>query len=114
MDLESSNSLPRLAVSREDSDQTQALPSKFDVIKNYKPQGELKLYRLSSSTSFTCGHCSKEKKAVIPVSKSCNPSDYDDSVRARIDNHFVTKVEQTATSHSLGQAQTFENVSLLD
>ena len=65
MDSESSNPLPRLAVSREDSDQTQALPSKFDVIKDYKPQGELTLHRLSSSTSFTCGHCSKEKKAKL-------------------------------------------------
>jgi hypothetical protein len=48
-----------------DSDQTQAPPSKFAVVKNYQPRGQLTLHRLSFSTTFTCGRCNKEKTAKL-------------------------------------------------
>ncbi len=65
MASESSNRLPELAVSQEDSDQTQAAPSKFDIVKDYETQGEMTLHRLSSATAFTCGRCNKDKKAKL-------------------------------------------------
>jgi hypothetical protein len=65
MASESSNSHEDSAVPQKDSDQTQAPPSKFVVVKVYDPKGELTLHRLSSSTPFTCGRCNKEKTAKL-------------------------------------------------
>ena len=65
MASESSNPLPELALSQENTDQTQAPPSNFDVVKDYEPKGEMTLHRLSSATAFTCGRCNREKKAKL-------------------------------------------------
>ena len=65
MASESSNRLPELALSQENTDQTQAPPSNFDIVKDYKPKGEMTLHRLSSATAFTCGRCNREKKAKL-------------------------------------------------
>ena len=65
MASESSNPLPEIAISQKDNDQTQAPPSKFDIVKDYEPQGEMTLHRLSSATTFTCGRCNKEKKSKL-------------------------------------------------
>ncbi|PVH90471.1 hypothetical protein DM02DRAFT_474776, partial [Periconia macrospinosa] len=40
-------------------------PSRFDIVKYYEPHGALTLHRLSSSTTFTCKRCNKEKKAKL-------------------------------------------------
>ncbi|KIM99964.1 hypothetical protein OIDMADRAFT_19828 [Oidiodendron maius Zn] len=61
----SRNTHENSAVPQQDSDQTQAPPSKFVVVKVYDPKGELTLHRLSSSTPFMCGRCSKEKTAKL-------------------------------------------------
>ena len=65
MASDSCNSQEDSTVSQKDSDQTQVPPSKFVVVKIYDPKGELTLRRLSSSTSFTCGRCNKEKTAKL-------------------------------------------------
>ena len=65
MASESCNSHEDSAVPQKDSDQTQAPPSKFVVVKVYDPKRELTLHRLSSSTPFTCGRCNKEKTAKL-------------------------------------------------
>jgi hypothetical protein len=70
MDFESSNTHEDSVVPQTKSDQTQAPPSKFVVVKSYEPQGELKLHRLSSATPFTCGRCNKEKKAKLVATYS--------------------------------------------
>ena len=65
MASESRKPLPELAISQRDIAQTQASPSNFDVVNDYEPQGEMTLHRLSSATTFTCGHCNEEKKAKL-------------------------------------------------
>jgi hypothetical protein len=65
MASESRNSHEDSVVSQKDSDQTQAPPSKFVVVKVYNPKGDLTLHRLSSSTPFKCGRCNKEKTAKL-------------------------------------------------
>ncbi|OCK73122.1 hypothetical protein K432DRAFT_313659 [Lepidopterella palustris CBS 459.81] len=65
MASESRNSHEDSAVPEKDSDQAQTPPSKFVVVKVHDPKGELTLYRLSSSTPFTCGRCNKEKKVKL-------------------------------------------------
>jgi hypothetical protein len=65
MASESRNSDEDSAVPQKDSDQTQAAPTKFVVVKFYDPKGDLALHRLSSSTPFTCGRCNKEKTAKL-------------------------------------------------
>ncbi|TVY58788.1 hypothetical protein LCER1_G000562 [Lachnellula cervina] len=65
MASESRDSHEDSAVPQNDSEQTQAPPSDFEVIKVYDPKGELTLHRLSSATAFTCGRCNKEKKAKL-------------------------------------------------
>ena len=57
MASQSSKHLLELAVPQQNRDQTQTPPSKFDVVKDYKSQGELTLHRLSSPAAFTRGRC---------------------------------------------------------
>lgn len=65
MVLESCDNHEESVISQEDGDQTQAPPPNFVVVKEYQPRGELKLHRLSSSTTFTCGRCNNEKTAKL-------------------------------------------------
>ena len=46
------------------SDRTEALLH-FSVVKHYRPQGKLRLHRLSSPISFTCGRCKRQKTAKL-------------------------------------------------
>lgn len=62
MASESSNSHEDSAVPQKDSEQTEAPPFEFAVVKVYDPKQGLTLHRLSYSTPFTCGRCNKEKK----------------------------------------------------
>jgi hypothetical protein len=64
MASESGSSHEKSAIPQKDSAQIQP-PSKFVVVKNFDPKGELTLHRLSSSTPFTCGRCKKEKTAKL-------------------------------------------------
>lgn len=41
------------------------LPSQFEVVKKYPPRGPLRLYRLASSTSFSCSRCHRHKTAKL-------------------------------------------------
>jgi hypothetical protein len=61
---ESCNSHEDSAAPQKDSDQTQAQPSKFVVVKVYEPKGELTLHRLSSSTPYMRSLQQEESKAV--------------------------------------------------
>lgn len=65
MASESSNRPSEPALSPEESDQTQAPPSNFNVVKDYEPKADMTLHRLSSATAFTYGRCNKEKKAKL-------------------------------------------------
>lgn len=65
MFLKYSSGFPELVVSQEDGEQTKTPFSKFKVVKGYPARGELTLYCLSSSTTFLCGRCNKEKKAKL-------------------------------------------------
>lgn len=59
------NSHEDSVVPQNDDVQTQAPPSRFVVDKDYEPQGDMTLYRLASSTPFTCGRCNKTKTAKL-------------------------------------------------
>jgi hypothetical protein len=55
--------------------QAHAPPSRFVVAKDYKPHGDMTLYRLSSSTPFICSHCNKEKRAKLVATYQDNWED---------------------------------------
>ncbi|TVY88912.1 hypothetical protein LAWI1_G007248 [Lachnellula willkommii] len=65
MASESHDSHEDSADPEKDSEQSQAPPPKFEIVKFYDPKGELTLHRLSSATAFTCGRCNKDKKAKL-------------------------------------------------
>jgi hypothetical protein len=53
------------------SDQnTDATASPFEVVKDYDPRGEWTLHRLASATNFTCGRCTRDKKAKLVATRN--------------------------------------------
>lgn len=61
----------RKAEPQDDNDRTQAPPSELAVMKRFKSEGALTLYRLFSPTPFECGRCKEEKPAKL-VATYCN------------------------------------------
>ena len=54
--------------SQETCDQD-TVPPQFDVVKEYPRRGPWKLYRLASSTSFTCNRCRQHKTAKLVATR---------------------------------------------
>ncbi|KAI1322070.1 hypothetical protein F5Y16DRAFT_387668 [Xylariaceae sp. FL0255] len=46
------------------------IPSQYQVIKTFPPQGQLQQFRLASITKFTCASCEKEKTSKLIVVES--------------------------------------------